>query len=515
MGSILKCFNCNQGFDLNAKSPRILPCNASICSECILQSAQLLSGYSIKCKCDQGLHNLKNLDEIYPCHMVIDYLKRQDVHSSHLEHLRTEMYNSKFSLNMAKYEAGKIYESIGMDIDIKAETLISQIHEQREQMMELLKEFNTKTAAEFDAIEEYHSKKHICLEQNFNDISERLSSGQASIDNQLSAFLKTTNEIQRSIENIKQRICTFNQNNDVTGMNLFGQLTENTVIENYKKIKNLSSYEHVTTSLQTQCNTAVLRQFTICLNRTRTINANFTSGRSVSIELLNEKGEVLKVHQLKAQVLYYPIMANTSSHFVLCYPSSSGFNHSTDIVLFDAELNLISSLKSPASIESIYMDKENIVCTFANRKSRCCHIYNYSFTLTGTFGQQKNRDEPFFFENGPQDTNGLRSMLNPIVFGLTNERIFTCTKTHIVIYCRENGSVIYSTKRKSQKSVFYLDGSLNIIEIDLISKEIFFVSADFNLSTETRYTFDVTEVSLVENNFFAFINSKKRFIVLV
>ena len=65
----------------------------------------------------------------YPCHLIIDYLKTQEIHLNQLEHLKKQMYNSRVCLNMAKYEADKIYEAIGIDIDMKAESLINLIHE--------------------------------------------------------------------------------------------------------------------------------------------------------------------------------------------------------------------------------------------------------------------------------------------------------------------------------------------------------------------------------------------------
>ena len=109
-----------------------------------------------------------------------------------------------------------------------------------------LKIFHKKTDAEFDAIEESSIKNLTRLEQNFDDISEKLSVGQTSIDEQLTAFLRTTNEIQKSIEKIKSQICSFDKNNEVESINLFGQLNDNKLVnDNCNKIKNLQTYEQI------------------------------------------------------------------------------------------------------------------------------------------------------------------------------------------------------------------------------------------------------------------------------
>ena len=109
-----------------------------------------------------------------------------------------------------------------------------------------LKIFHKKTDAEFDAIEESSIKNLTRLEQNFDDISEKLSVGQTSIDEQLTAFLRTTNEIQKSIEKIKSQICSFDKNNEVEIINLFGQLNDNKLVnDNCNKIKNLQTYEQI------------------------------------------------------------------------------------------------------------------------------------------------------------------------------------------------------------------------------------------------------------------------------
>ena len=109
-----------------------------------------------------------------------------------------------------------------------------------------LKIFHKKTDAEFDAIEESSIKNLTRLEQNFDDISEKLSVGQTSIDEQLTALLRTTNEIQKSIEKIKSQICSFDKNNEVEIINLFGQLNDNKLVnDNCNKIKNLQTYEQI------------------------------------------------------------------------------------------------------------------------------------------------------------------------------------------------------------------------------------------------------------------------------
>ena len=109
-----------------------------------------------------------------------------------------------------------------------------------------LKIFHKKTDAEFDAIEESSIKNLTRLEQNFDDISEKHSVGQTSIDEQLTAFLRTTNEIQKSIEKIKSQICSFDKNNEVEIINLFGQLNDNKLVnDNCNKIKNLQTYEQI------------------------------------------------------------------------------------------------------------------------------------------------------------------------------------------------------------------------------------------------------------------------------
>ena len=113
-------------------------------------------------------------------------------------------------------------------------------------MMYQLKIFHKKTDAEFDAIEESSIKNLTRLEQNFDDISEKLSVGQTSIDEQLTALLRTTNEIQKSIEKIKSQICSFDKNNGVESINLFGQLNDNKLVnDNCNKIKNLQTYEQI------------------------------------------------------------------------------------------------------------------------------------------------------------------------------------------------------------------------------------------------------------------------------
>ena len=85
-----------------------------------------------------------------------------------MDNLKKHLDFSRFSLNVAKYEAGRHYDDMEMDIEIRAETLIGLIHEKRDELLESVKGLRKQADDEFDSIVDTHARQYSWLEDKFN-----------------------------------------------------------------------------------------------------------------------------------------------------------------------------------------------------------------------------------------------------------------------------------------------------------------------------------------------------------
>ena len=504
MESVLTCFKCLKPFNLSKNSPRILPCNNSICLACIQTSSQPLSGYAIKCQCPQRSHLIQTLDEMYPSELITNYLTCQANNLTSLNNLKTQLERSRFSLNVAKFEASKHYDAMEMDIEIKAEMLINSVHEQREQLLSKMKELREKTDADFENINDQHNKNYSLLENSMSNIDTVMP---INVNFIVSCF----NKIQKSIEQVKRHLSYFNANTEVSDCKSLGVILQKPLELKYSKVKNLctdlqnpnKSYK---IQLESSNQESVLRRYTICMNRSMSVIIYFTTKKSITMELFGEHGQLVKHTLLEEDVKYYPIISNNTDNLLLSYISADNY---TKIILLDSNLNIIKRAKCFNLIESIYMNKSNIVCTIANKKTNSCIIYDLQLNVLSSFGQQTNPSGPYYIEKIHQEHNDLKVKTRPLICGLTDKKIYIHNKSEMSVISRSDGNLISTQKKKSENSFLILDEQENITEIEPFYKEISFTNSFQDIQVESRYDLEASNIALIENNFFAFINNSK------
>jgi len=125
-----------------------------------------------------------------------------------------------------------------------------------------------------------------------------------------------------------------------------------------------------------------------------------------------------------------------------------------------------------------------------------CQIYDLQLNIVGSFGQKLHETEPFLMR-------------------MTKERLYFCTDAEVVVQCRQSGCVLSSCEKK-EASQFLVANSGDLIEVDLIVKEVSLLNEDFQAtSVSSRFTFSATSVCLVDGQLLAFVDAKDRKITYI
>jgi len=512
---IFNCIECSASFNLDENSPRILPCNNTICLNCLKKNARSIGGFRVPCKCPEKSHNQASIDDFYPCEAIINFLKSDQADTPPVDNLKAQLNSSRFSLNVAKYDANRHYDAMEMDVEIRAETLIGLIHDKRDQLLEKIKTFRNQTDAEFDSITDQHTIQYSDLEQTVNKIVGPLSVSGVLVQADLDQMICNFNKIQRSIESVRSDIYQFIANTIDLDSTLLGVFLNKTVDVTYSKVQNLSvlindEKNSHTVELQSSLTEHLHRQYIVPLSQERTIGINFTSTRSISLELFDETGAIIKTAILASNASYYPIYSSTSDKLVISYLDERSV---TNVVLFDKDLNQLKASRLQNLIESIFMNTKNIVCTFVHKSADACIVFDLNLSSVDTFGQKLQPEEGFFF-SVIEDTKDFRAKKNPTVFGLNESRIYFYSTSEMIIMCRRTGSVLGRFEKKAD-SYFILDSYENTIEVDTISKEVLFRSMDMGINASSRYQITATNVFLVEDQFITFVDSKSKKLTFV
>lgn len=514
METLTNCIKCSDSFDLESKSPRILPCNETICLSCIQKSEAILGGFSIECRCQFGQHRLKSLSDTYQSNTITNYLNSDK--KDFKETLKNQVDESKFSLEVAKYETNKHYDSVAMSIDLKVELLIKLIHENRQQLYNKVNHLREQTNKQFESIADDFQNNVESIESFFKENSN---------ENVCSSVLQF-NKIQRSIDEVKANAWYFTEHKIKPETNLLGNILNKSFDTNFLKVKNLGenlldSTRHHIVALNNETKEDRFRQYIIPLSRFKLIRVCFTSKRSIFMELFDETGKIIKKIDVVKDASYYPLFSNTSNRFILCFitNSSSPTNFYKETLstynLYDENLNLLKSMSDSKMVESIHLSETKFVCTYTHKSSNICAVFDHEMNFIENFGQSKDTSSPFYMEKLKSAENYREKKLNPVIFKFDSHFIYFYTQSELIIMCKQTGNVSQRHKKTNERSTFAMDEEGNLFEVNILFKEVTFKNVEMNISTTSRFDIKVDEVFLVENNYLAFVDSKSHHITFV
>lgn len=529
MESILVCPRCELKFDTNEKTPRLLPCSRLICYKCIDNYKQILGGYIIECECSSKIHNIDKLDDLYPSQLTLHYLNREKTElqpssQNMFVEIKDLLDQYKYKLEVTKYDIDKHYDDMEMDIDIRAETLINFIHESRDSLHSEIKNHREETNLNTELFQEKFNNDLKKLETKFN-----LQKTEDSTE--VKKFVQEFNKSQNSIDDLKRKAWYFVENSSILDKSLLGYNLSVEFDKNYLKIKNINSlllndFKRFQISLKPSFKDEKLRQYIVPITRRKILICYFTISKCIHLELFDQNGESIKIQKVAEHVTYFPIILSSNDMIILSYISKVKlrnhdlFGESTIsfISLFDSNLNLLKTITDKSLIESIYINDSKIICSFAHKTFDCCKVYDLDLNFIESFGQQNDKEKPFFMEktNSTVKQNyNSKEKLNPSIFGFSSNKIYFFNSKKMFIMSRKLGIILNSIDKINEKSYFILDSQSNVIELNTHSNKIKLFNFENEILVESSYDLNFDDAFLIEDKYFVFVNKQKETLMIV
>jgi len=514
----LTCQSCKCSFDPINRIPRILPCGKQICTLCAEKSIQILGGLLIECECNSHYHNVDKLDDLLISQISLAYLANKQPEN---KELKDQIEKYKFGLESAKFDVCNHYDAMVMDLDIRAEKIIECVHNMRDLLHDEIRLHRKNTDLDIEKFENKYSFEYDRIKSKFQMLNSKFEDPNISqeVKNlESSKFLLEFNNLQRSVDEIKSKSWYFVENSSIVDKSLLGYNLNNSFDKNYYKIKDLRSLlndvnKRIQVNLRSGFNQDKLRHYVIPISRNRFINCYYVwSSKSIYLELFDQAGNSIKLVHAAKPAIYFPIYSSNGKYFVLSYNAS---NFETLILLYDSELNLIKSISETLSIESIFMNDSQIVCS-STFGSKCFKVFDLELNHKESFGQQTDEQKEFYFEKTTLEAAKFgREKSIPIIFGLNKDIIFFFTKKAITFMCKKTGMILKKAEKSNENSFFLLDFQSNMIEIDTYGNSIKLYNSQVDMNANSTYDVNYDKVCIIEDQYFAFVSADKQNIVIV
>jgi hypothetical protein len=419
------------------------------------------------------------------------------------------------------YEIYKHYDNIIGDIDIRAESLIQFVNQSRDDLQQKVKALRQEELSIFNDSEsqnqEIQAIKTIKAKlQNLSDSSLKPQ------DQDLKTLLNESNQFQHFIFELKRNLWYFCENSSKMDNSLLGRMLNGKFDTTFNKLKRLSSLlaedgdKTMSTNkvcLASDFAQSILRQEVLTLDRI--VKIYFTTYRTLHFEMFDLHGKLAKSLNVHEGLSSFPISAGFGQYFVVCFTHEG--NHI--IHLYDTVgLNLIKSLKKSTSVESVFMNDKFVILIYAHKINACCQVYDHRMNEVFSFGQQNDKNKPFFMEKSElswQEEKKMSFKLNPRIFGFTEKYIYLCNFNKMSIMSRQTGNIVRSLNLIGNRPFFLLDVQDNIIQVNPLGKKLTLYNSDLELLNESMYTDSLDTCHVTKENKLAFVDVEKKYIIYV
>ncbi|CAF0717126.1 unnamed protein product [Brachionus calyciflorus] len=526
MDSQLNCPGCQNSFDDNEKLPKVLPCSDLACLDCLKsKSTTFINEYlfsCFKCKKEQVLSNLTDL----PNNNFVLYMLKNKSEETHGNVAK----KFKFNHRVESYEINKHYDNIINSVDIRTESLISFLCSSRDTFINQINEHRKRSLSEMEEIGNGELSEN--LTRNLDSFS---SDDKSNLTNLISNF----NKLEHLKNEFKRTLWYFDENSTKNDKSILGFVLNKNMNRNYLKIKNLhttfiknefgllkNSNSTIRIDLETPNNYAEMsiRQHILPLSRKKIIKVYFTTKRALIVESFDSNGKYINSVTAFENLSSFPVAYSYGDYFCLSFTAKSKGNSSffdsnqNYVLLFNSDLKCLRTVKKFASVESLFMNENNIYLFYTHKTSGCCEILDYELDELEAVGQQTEPSREFYMEKTDlpwkeQNTSGLKN--NPRIFGFSEEQIYFFNRNQMVIMDRKTGLVSRSVESNGDPAYFILDPQNNIIKVNSLCKRISLFNYEHDISITNRYSDCFDDVFLTVDNYLVFVDKNKEFVNFV
>lgn len=502
MNRLFECPSCRISFNQDINIPKVLPCSDMVCQECLdKKSIRFLSQFFYECTMCKKETTVSEPSQLPENKLVLNLNQKTKIDSNIFNTFESELKLGYATIN-------KHHDQVINNIDIKTEFLILQLNNSRNNLIEKINQHRDQALRAIDHLnEETKSQKTELETETFSDTQ----------------IINDFSHLQTSLYLLKQNLYTFEEI-DLKKNGLLGYVINQAKNKNFFKIKNLKDNisNHLTfrVKLNGQDNLSEnsIRQYIFPLSRNKIVKIYFSLKRDLTLELFDQNGRSIKRVKALDNMSSFPVVCNYDKFICISATGNAPeqdafFSRFSHLVLYDWDLNCIKKEKKSSMIESIYMNENNLFLTYSHRSTDICEMLNYDLVQVGSFGQQINKDEGFFFEKNDFIYRSSQRELNfPKIFGCTDQHFFMYDKFHLIRMARKTGQVENVIDLNGESCSFFLDKQQNIIKVSSQAKQISFLNFKDDISITSNFSFNFDDVFVSSDDYLVFCDTNKEYV---
>lgn len=267
-----------------------------------------------------------------------------------------------------------------------------------------------------------------------------------------------------------------------------------------------------------------IRQHVLPLSRNKILKIYFTTKRTLHVESFDSKGNFINSVVAFEHLSSFPISYAYGEYFCLSFTAKTQINFSiydsnqTYVLLLNSDLKCLKQISKYTSVESLFMNEKNVFIFYAHKTSACCEILDYDLNELETFGQQTDPERPFYMEKTnlawkEQTSAGVKN--NPKIFGFTDKFIYLFNIKQMFLIDRKTGKVLKTLDSNGDPAYYLLDSQSNILKVNSLCKRISLFNFEQEVFIQNKYSNCLDDVYLTNDDYLAFVDKNKEFVVFV
>lgn len=483
LDKILYCPQCEKRYDPNERIPKILPCNETICSECI----QLLeSPFNCVIETCKTVHELPDkgfpinnvtltILEMNPVNVDLGEVDKQmkNLITSSGQQLNDFLQDVKQSkkhieeyYNMSLIKIQNRVIKLVNELNTNKSKLVNELNEHKDSLLAVLGEGGISNFI----IESWTYFKELQKKSNDPTIND---TERKSIMNKCKQFENKIEYMKEYFEKFKSNLGVYQESSKVLDSSFIGELIFK--VDNYYKIKFNDLNNN--SCLKIPINNKKGNKFLWSRILSKNLLLNFYSKKTDEyiLETTDSNDTVINEIKLSNKI---DLCECFGKRIVLCEDIYEGIKTTTVIKLYDTNLRFIKSRKLDEELKLHYINNTEIF--FWSMTQPHIRVFNHNLEPSDSFGQRINANEKFYLDGSAY-----------WIFGANCDKFFVGNMLDTVeIFCRKTGQLLKTQKIEGLDTWYAVIDSESRVIVIIKSKNLVKIyDSELNFMGESKLDF--------------------------